>query len=90
MQTWAKNAVFWLKVLFFGMKIFCYYLGRILIISGQSPIAIKSTLNFGLWSTKLGGTIQATKTPGRNYREAAVFTFCAKGENTSKICSFFL
>ena len=42
---------------FLEMKIFCYYLGRILTISGQSPIAIKSTLNFGLWSTKLGGTI---------------------------------
>ena len=35
--------------------------GQILAISGQSPIAIISTLNFGLWSTKLSGTIQAIK-----------------------------
>ena len=64
--------------------------GRILAISGQSPIAIISTLNFGLWSTKLGETVRATKKmthidngpgPGLKYWETAVFTFCRKAEN---------
>ena len=35
--------------------------GLILAILGQCPISIISTLNFGPWSTKLGGTIRATK-----------------------------
>ena len=56
---------------------------------GPVPIAIISTLNFGLCSTKLGGTVQATKKithndkgpgPGRDYGETAVFTFCRKAE----------
>ena len=34
--------------------------GRILAISGHSPVSIISTLNFGPRSTKLGGTIRAT------------------------------
>ena len=34
--------------------------GRILAISGHSPVTIISTLNFGPRSTKLGGTIRAT------------------------------
>ena len=46
-----------------------------------------STLNFGLFSTKLGGTIRAIKkmtqkdngpSPGRNYGEMGVFTFGRK------------
>ena len=36
-------------------------LGRILAIFGQCLIAILSTLNFGPWSTKLGGTVRAPK-----------------------------
>ena len=61
-------------------------------------IAIISTLNFGPRSTKLHGTIWATKKmthidngprTGRNYRETAVFTFCRKAENGPKICLFF-
>ena len=56
---------------------------------GPVPIAIIITLNFGLCSTKLGGTVQATKKithndkgpgPGRDYGETAVFTFCRKAE----------
>ena len=59
--------------------------GWILAILGQCPIAIISTLNFGPWSMKLGGTVWATKKmthidngPGLswNYGETAVFTFC--------------
>ena len=61
--------------------------GRILAILGQCPISIISTLNFGPWSTKLGGTIRATKKMthidnghchSRNYGETTVFTFCRK------------
>ena len=33
----------------------------ILAILGQCLIAVISTLNFGPWSTKLGGTVRATK-----------------------------
>ena len=49
---------------------------------GPVPLASKSTTDFGPWSTKLGGTIQATKKmiqidnspgPGRNNGETAVF-----------------
>ena len=58
--------------------------GPILAILGQCPIALISTLNFGLWSTKLGGTVQAIKKmnqsdnvlgQGLNYGETAFFTF---------------
>ena len=71
--------------------------GRILAILGQCPISIISTLNFGLWSTKLGGTIRATKKMthidnrhchGRNYGETTVFTFCRKAVFGPKI-NFF-
>ena len=70
----ARRAVFWPP-------------GRILAILGQCPISIISTLNFGPWSTKLGGTIRATKKMthidnghchSRNYGETTVFTFCQK------------
>ena len=40
----------------------------------------ETELDFGLWSTKLGGTVPAPidngPGPGWNYRETAVFTFC--------------
>ena len=61
--------------------------GLILAILGQCPISIISTLNFGPWSTKLGGTIRATKKMthidnghchSRNYGETTIFTFCQK------------
>ena len=72
-------------------------LGRILAISGQSPIAFISTLNFGPWSTKLGGTIRATLTtdlvPAWITEKTDVFSFsfsfCPKVENGQKICFFF-
>ena len=60
---------------------------RFLAISGHSHFAIISTLNFGPFSTKLGGIVQAIKKmtqndngpgPGRNYGETAVFTFGRK------------
>ena len=53
----------------------------------QCLIASISTLKFGPWSTKLGGTVRAIKKmtqsdnrpgPGRNYRETASFTFGGK------------
>ena len=64
-----------------------YGSSRFLAILGQSPIAIISALNFGPWSTKLGGTVGAIKTmtgndigpgPGLNYGERAVFRFGKK------------
>ena len=67
-------------------------LGRILAISGQSPIAFISTLNFGPWSTKLGGTIRATLTTDLVLawitEKTDVFLFCQKVENGQKICFF--
>ena len=53
-------------------------------ISGHSHFAIISILNFGLLSTKLGGTVRAIKKmthndngpdPDRTYGETAVFMF---------------
>ena len=51
----------------------------ILAIPCQCPIANLSTLDFGSWATKLGGTVRATKKhidkkpgPGRNYGESAI------------------
>ena len=57
-----------------------------LAISGQSPIASISTLNFKPWSTKLGRTVRSTKklptmtidlVPA-GITEEAVSTFCRK------------
>jgi len=64
------------RVIFRGLPLF-------LAVPGHSPITSISTLNFGPFSTKLGGTIRAIKMtqndnepgPGRNYRETGVFTF---------------
>ena len=51
---------------------------------GVAPVASLSTLNFLRWSTKLGGTLRATKNmthidhgpgPGWNYGETVIFTF---------------
>ena len=58
-----------------------------LAVLGLCQFAIISTLNFGLISMKLGGTVQAIKKmtqndsgpgPGRNYGETDVFTFGRK------------
>ena len=71
---------------------------QILAILGHfRPVAnLISTLNFGPWTTKLGGTAQATKKrthidnepgPGRIYRETTIFMFCCKADFGHK--SFF-
>ena len=67
-------------VIFQGSPLFLALLGLCRFIS-------ISTLNFGLFSTKLGGTVRAIKKmtqndngpgPGRNYEETDVFTFGRK------------
>ena len=62
------------------------------------PLASKSTNDFGPWSTKLGGTVRATKKNGPHWqqtwsrqelrRNGRVFTFCQIAENGPKICFF--
>ena len=56
--------------------------GCFLAVPGHSPITSINTLNFGLFSTKLGGTVRAIKKmtqndngpgPSRNYGETAIF-----------------
>jgi len=79
-RTPRKNSVSELWVIFWGSP-------RFLAILGHSHFAIISTLNFGPWSTKLGGTVWAIikmtpndnrPGPGRNYRETATFIFRRK------------
>ena len=69
-----------LGVIFRGSPLF-------LALSGHSHVRGISTLNFGPFSTKLGGTVRAIKKmtqndngpgPGRNYGETGVFTFGRK------------
>ena len=75
--TPKKISVSELGVIFRGSTLF-------LALSGHSHIRGISTLNFGLFSTKLGGTVRAIKkmtqndngpSLGRNYGEMDVFTF---------------
>ena len=79
----AENAVFSAPNPFFG-PFFGLPLDRILAILGQSPVA--SSLNYGPWSKKLGGTVpvRAKKMthigpgPGRHYGETAVLRYAEK------------
>ena len=50
--TQKKISVSELGVIFQGSPLF-------LALSGHSPITVTSTLNFGPFSTKLGGTVRA-------------------------------
>ena len=86
--TPKKNSVSELGVIFWGSPLF-------LAVSGHSHFAFISTLNFGPWLTKIGGTVQAIikmthncnrPGPGWNYGETAIFTFCRNAENWLKIC----
>ena len=72
-----KISVSELTVIYQGSPLF-------LAVSGHSPITSISILNFGPFSTKLGGTVWAIKkmtqndngpSPDRNYGETAVFRF---------------
>ena len=75
-----RNSVSELWVIFRGSPLF-------LAVLGHFPITSISTLNFGPFSTKLGGTVRAIKKMtqndngpglGRNYGEMDVFTFGRK------------
>ena len=97
-----KNANYWpnLAVSLFWNRNFLAK-GHIINILGAAPQKIFTPKNFpkvGPWSTKLGGTVPATKKtthndtgPGtvQNCGETAVFMFCRKVENGPKI-RFFL
>ena len=70
-----KNSVSELGVIFRGSPLF-------LALSGHSHVRGISTLNFGPFSTKLGGTLRAIKKKtqndngpglGRNYGETSVY-----------------
>ena len=78
--TPKKFSVSELGVIFGGSPLFLAVLG----LCHERGI---STLNFGPFSTKLGGNVRAIKKmtpndngpgPGRNYGETAVFTFSRK------------
>ena len=78
--TPKKISVTELGIIFQGSPLFLALLGLCRFIS-------ISTLNFGPFSTKLGGTVRTIKKmtqndngpcPGRNYRETGVFTFGRK------------
>ena len=75
--TPKKISVSGLGVIFWGSPLF-------LAVFGHSHFRGATTLDFGLISTKLRGTVRAIKKmiqkdngpgPGQNYRETGVFTF---------------